>query len=253
MQDILGVEPIAEAVKITIEKSLDGISSFLEIVCKPCLEEIGLMAKDQLRAWRLSNIQRILKKSKDKLYFDGQMLQLKANARVALSIINEGSQIDNEELQDLWAGLFSSSCTEDGQDDSNIIFVDLLKRMSVVEARILKYACENCNKLIFPNGLIVADDIKVSFPELKSLTGIDDIYRLDRELDHMNSISLFSTSLFGSGPGFNAADDKLDTFITPSALGLNLYYKTHAHNTTPPEFWKDKLIVKEYEPKHIFL
>ena len=47
-------------------------------------------------------------------------------------------------------------CTPDGHDDSNMNFVDLLRRMSSVEAKVIDYACRNCKKIIHPNKLITA-------------------------------------------------------------------------------------------------
>ena len=219
-----------------------GVSEFLSIVCKPCCEELGLMLKDKVRVWRLRNIIRTIEKSKNRLTFDGQELNLRANTRVALSIMEECSKVEDGDLQDLWAGLFASSCTADGKDDSNMIFVDLISRMSTVEARILSYACEQCEKRIYPNKLIVASDISVPFGVLTAITGTDDVYRLDAEMDHMRSIMLVThNNPMTRGGGFYVDDKDLSAVITPSPLGLDLYYKTHAINCTPIEFWATSL------------
>ena len=175
-------------------------------------------------------------------FVDGK-LELKANPKVAIAVMESSSYEEDDTIQDMWAGLFASSCTEDGKDDSNIIFVDLIKRMSVVEARILKYACENCRKKIYPNGLIVGDELSISYDKLISITGINDLYRLDRELDHMSSLSLFQRDAFGPSGGFIASDKSLNADISPSALALNLYYKCNSVNMSEIEFWKDSLDV----------
>lgn len=246
IKDILGIEPIGEAGLEVTKASIEGVSSFLGLVFKPGLEELGFLVKDRVRRWRLNNILSTLNKAKGKMDFDGQELQLTANARVGLSIMEGSSEVDNEELQDLWAGLFASSCTPDGRDDSNMNFVDLLRRMSSVEAKILDYACRNCNKYIYPNQLIVAEDITVSFDTLVKIAGTDDRYRLDSELDHMRSIELLlQGGSFASGGGFTASDDSLEANITPSPLALNLYFKTHSLGISPKVFWGDKLIPRD--------
>lgn len=242
VKDILGIEPVAESAKIVIEKTFSGLGEFLEAVFLPGLQEFGFLIKDQVRTWRLNNALSVMDKAKGKLNYEDGELQIKANARVGLSIIDNCSIVDNSELQDMWAGLFASSCTEDGKDDSNIIFIDLLKRMSVIEARILKYSCENSRKRIFPNGLIVGDELVISLDDLISITGIDDLYRLDRELDHMNSLSLLKP--YG---GFVAYEKSLEANISPSALALNLYYKCTEVNKSEKEFWGDSLIACDYD------
>ena len=246
IKDILGIEPIGEAGLEVVKASIKGVSSFLEIVFKPGLEELGYIVKDEVRYWRLNNILRMLNKAQGKLDFDGKELNLTANARVGLAIMSECSSVDNEELQELWAGLFASSCTPDGKDDSNMNFVDLLRRMSSVEAKILDYSCTNCKKYIYPNRLIMADSISVSFQTLVKITGTSDIYRLDSELDHMRSIELLNQNrpFFDDGGGFTASN-QLDANITPSALALNLYFRTHSIKTTPSEFWGDCLIPRD--------
>ena len=245
IHDIFGIGPYGEiALKVT-QASLDGARAFLSSVCMPGLEELGYLIKDRVRYWRLCNILKMLEKANKRMDFDGHELNLTANARVGISIMEGCSEVDDEELQDLWAGLFVSSCTPDGRDDSNMNFVDLLRRMSSVEARILDYACKNCIKRLYPNKLIIADDITIPLSELIKVAGTSDIYRLDCEMDHMRSIELLSSGAF-SGGGFNAADNMLDADISPSSLALNLYYKTHCIGKSPVEFWGNGLVsVKE--------
>ena len=145
--DLLGIKPIADAVNKTVEKSFQGIEGFLKSVCVPALDEIGYLLRDNVRHWRLNNILRIIEKSQGKFHFENEELKIQAHPRVALAIIENGSLNDNDEIQEMWAGLFASSCTKDGQEDENLIFVNLLKQLTIAEARILKYACENSRKI----------------------------------------------------------------------------------------------------------
>lgn len=246
IRDLFGIEPIAEAGLQVTRASIDGVSAFLRAVCLPGLQELGYMIQDKVRYWRLNNVLRMLEKAKGRMSFEENGLKLTANPRVGLSIINCSSEVDNDELQDLWAGLFISSCSVDGQDDSNMNFVDLIRRMSSVEARIIDYACRNCMKVLFPNKLIVANEFSVPFAVLATIAHTDDIYRLDSELDHMRSIEvLVPGGGFDSGGGFDASDNELSANITPSALALNLFYKTHSIGSSPIEFWGDALVPRE--------
>ncbi len=237
--DILGIKPIGDAINTTVTKSFEGIEGFLKLVCAPALEEVGLLLKDQVRNWRLSNVLRILHKAQGKLEFTADSFQIKAHPKVALSIIENGSLNDNDEVQEMWAGLFASSCTPSGRDDENLIFVDLLKQMTVMQATILKYSCENARKILYPNGLIIADELSVDCASLQLITSTSDIHRLDRELDHMRSLDLIGTSM---GGGF---DENLIAHIKPSALALNLYVRSQGYSSNPVYFWKDNVVTKE--------
>ena len=249
--DIFGIKPIGEALNTTVTKSFEGIEGFLKLVCAPALEEVGLMLKDQVRNWRLNNVLRILIKAQGKLEFIDEKLQIKAHPRVALSIIENGSLNDDDEIQELWAGLFASSCTTDGQDDENLIFVDILKQLTVLEARVLKYSCESSRKILYKNGLIMGDSFQINCDELIKLTGTKDIHRLDRELDHLRSLELIGSAL---GGGFDPNDESLIADISPTALALNLYVKSQGFNSDPAVYWKNSVITdlqlkKEHEEK----
>jgi hypothetical protein len=244
--DILGIKPIGDAVNTGVEKSFQGIEGFLKSVCMPALDEIGLLLKDKVRNWRLNNALRIIEKSKGKLEFQGETLQIKAHPRVALSIIENGSVIDNEELQELWAGLFASSCTESGQDDENLIFADLLKQLTVAEAKILNFSCTSSRKILYGNGLVLGDKLEADLKLLSEITGITNVHRIDRELDHLRSLELIGGS--GSG-GFSADSNDLIADISPTALALNLYVKGQGYNTNIADFFKHSIITAEQRDK----
>lgn len=240
-KDLLGIRPFGEATKSIVDSTLSGVGRFLSAVCLPACEELGRMLQDGIRSWRLNNIIRVLEKSEGKLEFRDNQFQLKANPKVALSIIENASLVDDDTLQEWWAGLFASSCTEDGKDDQNLIFVNLLKDLTAFEVKVLSYCCFNCKKYIYPNKLIYTNhDFRVSLEEIMSLTGVTDVRRIDRELDHMISLGLFSNGLINVS-GFIVDDEEMVAHLTPSALALNLYYKANTITLTPEEFWGDSL------------
>jgi len=229
--DVLGIAPYGESINTAVKKSFKGIEGFLSSVCLPALGEVGLMLKDKVRYWRLSNILKIIEKSQQKLEFTSDALQIKAHPRVVLGIIENGSLIDDDEVQELWAGLFASACSETGQQDDNLIFVDLLKQLTFAEAKILKFSCENGEKIIHRNGLVTAKRFSCKFQILSQLTGITDIHNMDRQLDHLRSLELIPG-------GFSASSEELTAEISPSALALNLYVRSQGSTKSIAEYWQ---------------
>ncbi|BBE20655.1 hypothetical protein AQPE_4849 [Aquipluma nitroreducens] len=242
--DILGIKPVSKAIDTSVKKTFQGIEAFLKSVCAPALDEVGLMLRDKIRYWRLNNILRILEKAKGKINFENDNLQMQAHPRIALAIIENGSLNDNDEIQELWAGLFASSCTPSGQDDENLIFIDLLKQLTSVEAKILNFTCENARKIVYPNGLVTADDLQSTGNELFRLTGKSDLHSIDRQLDHLRSLEL----IVG---GFSAEGNDLIANITPTDLALNLYVRCQGVNESTAEYWKSSLITQEELEKEI--
>lgn len=236
--DVLGIAPYGESINTAVKKSFKGIEGFLSSVCMPALGELGLMLKDKVRYWRLCNILKIIEKSQRKLEFTGEAIQIKAHPRVALGIIENGSLIDDDEVQELWAGLFASACSETGQQDDNLIFVDLLKQLTFAEAKILKYSCENGKKIIHRNGLVTSKGFSCQFHILTQITGITDIHNIDRQLDHLRSLELIPG-------GFNANSEELTAEIAPSALALNLYVRSQGSTKSIAEYWEKSVISSE--------
>jgi hypothetical protein len=234
--DVLGIKPISDAINTTVIKSFEAIEGFLKKVCLPLLDEVGLMLKDKMRLWRLNNIIKTLEKAQGKLEFRDDKLELKCQPRVAVSVIENASLIDNDEIQDLWAGLFASSCTKSGDDDSNLIFIDLLRQLTTAEAKIFKYACEKANKRVYANSLLGAEPVAITAEELMVISSIEELYHLDRELDHMRSLELIDP--FMGGFKMQSPDKIAD--ITPSALALNLYVRCQGFIDDPAKYWKLK-------------
>ena len=240
--DLFGIKPIASAIDSTVKKSLEGIEGFLILTCKPALGEIGLMVQDKVRNWRLNNAIKMLEKAKGKLDFQNDNFELKSHPRIGLSIIENSSLIDNDFVLELWAGLFASSCTIDGQDDENLIFVDILKSLTTAQAKLIQYAVENSRKVVYPNGLVTTDGVlKVHVEELKRITGIDNIHRIDRELDSLNYMGLLPTL----SSGFDPSGPDLIADICPTYLALSLYIRCQGSSLDPDIYWKDTLITED--------
>lgn len=100
--DIFGIKPVANAIDKTVQKSLEGLEGFLQLVCKPAIGEIGLLLQDKVRYWRLNNVIKMLEKAKGKLDFQGDKLELKLHPRIGLSIIENSSYIDNDVILEMW-------------------------------------------------------------------------------------------------------------------------------------------------------
>jgi hypothetical protein len=240
--DIFGIQPIASAIDATVKKSLEGIEGFVSLTCKPALGEIGQMVQDKVRYWRLNNTIKMLEKAKGKLDFQNDKFELKSHPRIGLSIIENSSLIDNDFVLELWAGLFASSCTLDGQDDENLIFVDLLKSLTTAQARIIQFAVENSRKVLYPNGLVTSDgELNVHVDELMRITGVNNIHRIDRELDSLNNMGLIP-SLSG---GFSVSGKELIADISPTYLTLSLYIRCQGSTDDPDVYWKKDLITDE--------
>ncbi len=226
--DLLGLRPASRA----IEKVVDGVSAVVGKICMPAAEEIGLLFKDKISRWRQDNIISTAKKLEQKLEQNNVLDGLHAHPRIVKNIMDQASWTDDPMIQDMWAGLLSSSCTNDGSDDSNLIFTNLLASMTRMQARLLKFSCENASKSITLGGLINANVFSVEIDKLFEIALECDIQRLDREMDHLRSLGLLE---FNHG-GFPIHVSRY-AYLTPSPLALHMYVRCQGSRKSPAEFF----------------
>lgn len=212
--DILGLASYGESLKIVTKGGVDGISKFLDITCRPLLEEFGLWARDHFRVWRFKNLYNVLSKAEGKVtYQEGQIMMV--NPRLGYAIAENASLVEDDEIQDMWAGLFAASVSSDGKDDSNLIFINLLKQLTSVQAHMLRYAFDNCRKVIYDSGLVTGCNFSIPLEEAYTLFQINDLNRLDRELDSLRSLGLIDG-------GLDLDDKNLTVDLSLSSLGIHL-------------------------------
>ena len=179
--DILGIKPVAEALKTVTKGAVDGASAFLSRICLPAAEEFGLLLKDRVHHWRAANLISITQIAERKMAASGATVGVHAHPRLVSSIIEQGTWIDDGEVQEMWSGLLVSSCTESGNDESNLLFVNLLSRLTTLQAKLLNYACKNIMKGCSVNGLIhTVGTLEVTMAQLSSIAEEPDLQRLDR-------------------------------------------------------------------------
>ena len=218
--DLLGIKGFSDSVKIATQGFVDGAAAFLSRVCLPAAEEFGLALRDRISAWRARNATRMLSKANTVYLANDQTPEDRLSPRLAHIAIEEASWIDDEQVQDMWSGLLASSTSPGGCSDENLIFMNLLKQLSSLQVKILRFAVEQAPKQASSQGLVIPQEMKVSIDSLPTLFGTRDLQRLDRELDHLRELGLL-----GSSGGITVEDGQ--TNLTPSSLATHLYVRAH--------------------------
>jgi hypothetical protein len=209
---------------------LGGAEAVLARVCLPAAEEFGLLLRDKVGEWRRRNAVAAVQKAQ-RLLEEAAAENRHAPPRLIVESLSRASWTESEEVQQMWAGLLASSCTEGGRDDSNWIFINLLGQLTEMQAHLLKFACETAKKIVQSNGLIGAEDLYQKSTELVALTRCPDVQRIDRELDHLRALGLIE---YGFIPG-HATEPLAD--IHPTSLALHLYVRAQGSLQSPIEFF----------------
>jgi hypothetical protein len=240
--DPLGMKALGKSLQIVTQGAVDGASAFLSRICLPAAEELGLAWKDRVHDWRMANTVKIVNRSEEILNAAGGSEGMKADPRLVHKIVEEGSWNGDELVQEMWAGLLASACSEEDElNDSNLIFGNLLGALTSLEARILKLACElardrnlirgEVSGLTYTTGMT----LNVDFDALVEAVGVNDVERLDRELDHMRTIGLIA----GGFQPFGYTKPQAD--LAPTTMALQLYVRASGSRKSVVEFFDIKL------------
>jgi len=226
--DILGIKPIGESINTLTKGAVDGAAAFLGRICLPAAEEVGLLLRDKISHWRAQNLVKIAEKAQRRLAQSNEPGETHAHPRLLFQVLEDGSWADTDDVQEMWAGLIASSCTADGRDDSNLMFINLLSQLTASQVRVLNFSCEKSEKRASESGWILGNPVIVRLDELQTITGIQDFQRLDRELDHLRALELIS----GGFP-----PNSTDANIGPTSLALHLYVRCQGVLQSPIDYF----------------
>jgi hypothetical protein len=146
----------------------------------------------------------------------------------------------------MWAGLLASSCSEGGEDDSNITFTNIMQQLTSVQAKILAHACKNAIKNEFYDGLVCSPNdahYGISFDELVEIAGISDITRLSMELRQLLNLNLLRRTLataYGlmqTRPPTKSSDKVHPIGLEPTPLAFTFYARCNGSREMPSTFY----------------
>lgn len=261
--DPIGFKALGQAGEKIVDFGIEGTKAFLEATSKPLLEEFGLLVRDKVTYWKLNNIIRMLEKAKGKLRYDNEKEKLVIDPRVALQITENASQVSNDSLLDMWAGLFAASCNR-YEEDENIFFIDILKSLTSSQVKLLSFLCENTYKTINisdidgsrSDGVVTAEEKKISYDEVCDIMGSTSRLKIDTELDTLENMGLIMKPRLNQMNVPIAQLLKMNPFgnssIRISLKTLRLYVKCQGSSKTPFEYFIDDVnkyyhnIIKEY-------
>jgi hypothetical protein len=238
--DLLGVKPIAEAVNTAVKGSFEGASAFLSRICLPAAEEFGLLLRDHFTHWRANHAARIAQKAERVLKETQRSEGMRAHPRLVAAVLEQGSWSDKDHVQEMWAGLLASSCTEDGGDDSNIIFVNLLSQLTGAEAIFLNSLCSDIGKEVSPGGTIRAERTYFALQNIMRVLEVAELYHAHRYLNHLASLNLvefYLPEVLDATVSINTPDKPIMVEGLPTPLALYLYVRCKGFVGSPIEYF----------------
>ena len=218
-----------------IESGVQAVSGLANRLFGPATNELGEIAGDWARSWRLRNLLAIQKRLEKRLqakgvdYSDLRHLSLS----VGLPMLERASYQDDSFLQKKWANLMAASLRSEraGDDFSlEVTYVEILSQMARLDCEILEYVCEQGVDHQDEQGHIVIAALDPA--ELEA--------EFSGKLARLSLEKLCSLGVLRRAPKLPLQPDGrggLQEIIAPTLVGINLYV---ASSGQTPEWMKTK-------------
>ncbi len=194
-------------------------------ICPAAADEAKRMLHKEFSNVRVASAVRIAYIAEEMLVRDAGTEPRLAPVELVVRILDIGSWADAEWIQQMWGGLLATSCTSDGEDQSNAIFIDMLSQLAPVHLRILGIASERAAK---PGP--VAGPFTVNCCTASELTKALDLSNLTKTLRSVQELADMGLLAAAKRSPSDPQDENARTAITP--LGLEMYTRCHGRRSS---------------------
>lgn len=217
-----------EADFILRELRLARALGFLRRLCPWSATEVNHALIERLSNKRVASAVEIALQAEAILLKHGHVAQPFVASEVIVRIIEGGSWIDEDWIRKMWSGLLVSSCSADGQDRSNLPFIDLLARLTPIHLRILSFVCRRGVEALAAGKPEAALDLYSTAEELMEAADSHSFPRIQQTIGQLASVGLLAET---ARPSYVAMSDKSKTRTTPTALGLRMFARCNGHQS----------------------
>jgi hypothetical protein len=259
--DILGIKPFGDAINTVAKGTMDGVGAFLSRICLPAAEEFGLLLRDKISYYRIANLAKVVDKAKKKIGDFGKEASGDMSPKLLKEIVEESSWVEDETLQNMWAGLLAGTAIKSDRNDDALIYTNILKGLSSFQANLINLVYSDpriCSirppiNIEFPrfdNENILTYSfkriLKLSHESLSEVVPIANVTAdeiLNDRTHHVIAIGRFKPQILALkvenliANYMTSRDEKRDWFIQfwPSQYGLDFYMRCSGYSIYPLE------------------
>ncbi len=217
-------DPI-EPVDIVREFRVARAEAFIQRICPSAGTQTSRMLRSSLGSFRTESAIEIALKAESHLDSDTGKSTMQVHPEVLKLILENGSWAEIDWTRELWANLLMSSCKLPGSDRENLNLIQLLSELNVNQARILTMVCGRSARSMAETGSPTLEPVVCSVEQLKRTTGVGDMVRVDRDVQHLAELGLLTKRSRA-----NYFSDTDDFTLLPTALGMDLYTRSTGQN-----------------------
>jgi hypothetical protein len=206
--------------------------AFLSRICPRAPAEIEQLFHGRLSNHKVKNAVGIALKAENLLLSEPDADRLRADPGLVVRILEVGACIDDEPMRAYWAGHLAVCCRAAGNNDADLLFVDLFSQLTLAQIRIVTLICARTSKERSETGTLTAIPSTFKTEELAFGITLREA-QIERDLEILSDIGLLRK-------GFDDSRALLltDTVeLVPTHLALELYCRCQGYRGTPEDFY----------------
>jgi hypothetical protein len=229
--------PQTEPEDVIREFRLAAAMAVIHRISPVAVPAAGVLCREGLSNYRLESAIEIVLHAEELLALECNEASLQVHPAVLLRILDDGSWAETVWIQHYWAAVLATSCVPGDPDTSPMKFVNLLNRLTTIQARIFTGSCTRASKTLDRNGTVAAEPLSCSAQELIQIADTHDRIHIERDIHHLVDLGLIEKSV--KWRFFLAIEEAL---ITPTALALELFARCHGFRGEVLEFYEASMV-----------
>ena len=202
------------------ELRLTAALGFMREISPSAVEEIKVTLHQRLSNKRVASAVEIALQAQELFPSCEDRGDRLAHSDMVRRILENGSWTEDNWIRQWWAGLLASSCSPDGLDTSNTLFIDLLAKLMPAHLRVLSFVCRKDTGQPGAGESAAKPDLNCTADELIEAVGSHSLSRIQQTMGQLASLGLITES---SNPSYVAVTEKGKTRISPTALALKMH------------------------------
>jgi len=232
--------PQTEPEDVVRELRLSAAIALVHRIAPAAAMAARALYREGLSNYRLEGAIEIALHAEELLTIVSDGASLHVHPAVLLRILEDGSWAEAVWIQHYWAAVLATSCVAGEPDAAALRFVDLLSRLTTIQARIFAGSCRRALKTVDGAGLVAAQPLTCSAEELIQIANTHDRVHIERDIQHLAELGLIGKAV--KGTFFSQIEEAL---VTPTPLALELFARCHGHRGEVAEFYETSIPARD--------
>ena len=206
--------------------------AFLSRICPDGAIDVTQLMREGFSSHKVGHAVNIVLDAQTLLKSNPEGSEVRLPPSLLIRVLEQATNTEEDWLQQLWAGLVVSSCSTDGNDESNRRFVDLFGMLTPVPIKLFTIVSAVSSKFANEYGTVTARPLACKIDDITTATGARGV-QIERELERLAAVGLIEKKSANT-PMLAPTGEVV---ITASSLGLELFARCNGHKGRPSDFY----------------